>query len=217
MSVSVLLADDHPIVRQGLRKLLEAEPDFKIIGEASDGLEAVQLTERLKPDVLVLDLMMPGLNGMEVTRQVTQRSPGTRVIILSMHSNEAYVLQALRNGASGYVLKDSDPMEFVEGVREVISGRRYLSSPLSERLIDAFVSRTEETRADAYDTLTDREREVLQLTAEGCTSTEIGSRLSISPRTAEKHRASMMSKLRLRSQTEVIRYALKRGILPMDE
>jgi DNA-binding NarL/FixJ family response regulator len=213
---TIMLADDHPVVRQGLRALLGAEPDFRLIGEAGDGLEAVQLVERLQPHVLVLDLMMPGLNGLEVTRQVSQRSPQTRIIILSMHANEAYVLEALRNGAAGYVLKDSSVTDLVQAVREVAAGRRYLSPPLSERVIDAYVQKAKEATLDVYETLTAREREVLHLAAEGLTNPEIAARLFISPRTAEIHRANLMRKLSLHTQTDLIRYALRRGILPME-
>jgi len=216
MTTTIMLADDHKIVRQGLRALLEIEPDFHLVGEAGDGLEAVRLAERLRPDVLVLDLMMPGLTGMEVTLQVGKRSPQTRVIILSMHANEAYVLEALRNGAVGYVLKESSADELVQAVREVVAGRRFLSSPLSERAIDAYVSKAQEATLDRYDTLTGREREVLHLAAEGHTNAEIAKRLSISSRTAETHRANMMRKLDLHSQTDLIRYALRRGIILMD-
>ena len=215
MSVTVLLADDHPIVRQGLRLLLEAEPDFRIVGEAGDGLEAVGLVERLKPDVLVLDLMMPGLNGLDVARQVSQRSPETRIVILSMQDNEAYVLQALRNGAAGYVLKQSTSDELVRAVRAVITGRRYLSPPLSERAIEIYLQKTEAAPLDVYETLTPREREVFHLAAEGCTNAEIAERLFISPRTVEVHRANMMRKLGLHNQADLIRDALRRGILPM--
>jgi len=200
-----------------MRALLEAEPDFRLVGEAGDGLETVQLVERLRPDVLVLDLMMPGLNGLEVTRQVGKRSPQTQVVILSMHANEAYVLEALRNGAVGYVLKDASVTELVQAVREVTAGRRYLSPPLSERAIDAYVGRAKEATLDRYETLTDREREVLHLVAEGCTNAAIAARLSISPRTAETHRANMMRKLGLHTQTDLIRYALRRGIIPMED
>ena len=214
---TIVLADDHHIVRQGMRALLEAEPDFRLVGEAGDGLETVQLVERLRPDVLVLDLMMPGLNGLEVTRQVGKRSPQTQVVILSMHANEAYVLEALRNGAVGYVLKDASVTELVQAVREVTAGRRYLSPPLSERAIDAYVGRAKEATLDRYETLTDREREVLHLVAEGCTNAAIAARLSISPRTAETHRANMMRKLGLHTQTDLIRYALRRGIIPMED
>jgi len=210
---TIVLADDHHVVRQGLRALLEAEPGFRLVGEAGDGLETVQLVERLHPDVLVLDLMMPGLNGLEVTLQVGKRSPQTRVVILSMHANEAYVLEALRNGAAGYVLKDASAAELVQAVREVAAGRRYLSSPLSERAIEAYVGKDQETTLDRYETLTTREREVLHLVAEGHTNAEIAARLSISPRTAETHRANMMRKLGLQTQTDLIRYALRRGII----
>jgi two-component system response regulator NreC len=213
---TIVLADDHHVVRQGLRVLLEAQPDFQLVGEAGDGLEAVQLTERLKPDVLVIDLMMPSLNGLEGTRQVSQRSPHTRVVILSMHANEAYVLEALRNGAAGYVLKDSSAADLVHAVREVVAGRRYLSSPLSERAIEAYIQKATDVTSDPYEMLTNREREVLHLAAEGYTNAEIADQLSISPRTAETHRANLMHKLGLRTHTDLIRYALRRGILPME-
>lgn len=211
---TIVLADDHPVVRQGLRVLLEAEPDFAIVGEAADGLEVAPLVERLKPNVLVLDLMLPGLNGLEVTRQVHQRTPQTRVIILSMYGNEAYVLEALRKGAAGYVLKAASGAELVRGVREVLAGRRYLSPPLSDSAVEAYVERAKTAPLDAYETLTTREREVLHLAAEGRSNTEVAARLGISARTAETHRANLMRKLGLHSQTELVRYALRRGILP---
>ena len=216
MTVTVLLADDHPIVRQGLRHLLEAEPDLKIIGEASDGLQAVQLTEKFKPNVLIVDIMMPDLNGLEVLRQVKDRSPATCSIVLSMQSADVYVVEALKAGALGYVLKETGPSELVNAVQQVIRGKRYLSPRLSERLIDVLLQTTEELTLDPYETLTNREREVLQMAAEGMTTSAIAKRLSISPRTAELHRGRMMDKLGLNNQTELIRYALKRGILPMD-
>lgn len=216
MTVTVLLADDHPIVRQGIRHLLEAESDIAVLGEAADGLETVQLVEKLKPDVLIVDMMMPGLNGLEVLRQVKKRSPATVSIVLSMQSADAYVVEALKSGASGYILKDSGPSELMKAVRQVIQGQRFLSPKLSERLINAYIQTSDNTVLDTYETLTDREREVLQMVSEGFTTPEIARRLSISPRTAELHRSRMMSKLGLRNQTELIRYALKRGILPMD-
>ena len=214
---TIVLAEDHHIVRQGLHILLQAERNFSIIGETGDGLEAVQLVERLQPDVLVLDLMMPSLNGLEVTRQVTKRSPQTRIIILSMHANEAYVREALRNGAAGYVLKESSATDLVQAVREAIAGRRYLSPPLSERAIDAYVQKAEAATLDVYDTLTTREREVLHLVAEGNTIGTIASRLFISPRTVETHRTNLMRKLSLRTSAELVRYALQRGLLPLEK
>lgn len=216
MAVTVLLADDHPIVRQGLRHLLETQPDFKVVGEASDGLEASQMAERYRPDVLVVDMMMPGLNGLEVTRQVSQRSPGTRIIVLSMHNNDAYVLQALKRGASGYVLKDSGPAEVIKAVNQVMLGRRYLSESISERLVEMLLKQTGQLPADPYEELTNREREVFQLTAEGCSSSEIAGRLCISPRTVEVHRANMMDKLGLHSQMDLLRYAMRRGLVTVE-
>jgi len=211
-----VLADDHPVVRRGLRALLEAEPDFAIVGEVADGLEVADLVEHVKAHVLVLDLMLPGLNGLEVARQVHRRSPQTRIVILSMYANEGYVLEALRNGASAYVLKGASAAELVEAVREVTAGRRYLSPPLSESAIEAYVRKANSAPLDSYETLTTREREVLHLAAEGRSNTEVAARLGISPRTAETHRANLMRKLGLHSQTDLVRYALKRGILPAE-
>ena len=213
----IVLADDHPVVRHGVRSLLQSDPEFTVVGEASDGIETVQLVEKLSPDVLVVDLMIPGLNGLEITRQVRQRSPMTRVIILSMHANEPYVLEALKNGAAGYVLKDSSGTDLIQAVRMVATGQRYLSPPLSERAVEAYMMKSQESSFDAYDGLTDGEREVLQLAAEGLSNPDIAGRLSISPRTVETHRANLMRKLSLKTQTDLIRYALKRGILPMEE
>ncbi len=214
MTVTFMLADDHQIVRQGLRALLQTEPDLKLVGEAADGLEAVRLAERLQPNVLVVDLMMPGLNGMEVTRQVGRKAPRTRVVILSMQSNEAYVVEALRAGASAYVLKESGADELVKAIREVMAGRRYLSPPISESVLGAYVQKVEGAVLDPYHTLTTREREVLQLTAEGHSGGEIAKRLFISARTVESHRANVMRKLGVRNQKELIRYELQRAMKP---
>jgi DNA-binding NarL/FixJ family response regulator len=215
--VKVLLADDHQIVRQGLRAILKTEPDFQLVGEAGDGLETVRLTEKLHPDVVVLDLMMPGLTGLEVTRQLSKRAPSTRIVILSMHSNVAYVVEAMRAGAMAYVLKESGAEELVQAIRAVVAGKRYFSSPLSEKALGAYIEKAEESVLDPYHTLTAREREVLQLTAEGLSGTEISERLYISPRTVETHRANLMRKLGVRNQKELIRYALERKIVPMKE
>ncbi len=213
---TIVLADDHHIVRQGLRALLEAEPDFRVIGEAGDGLEAASLVERLQPDVLVLDLVMPGLSGLETARNVRRRAPRTRVLILSMHADEAYVLEALRNSAAGYILKNSSLTDLVLAVREVAAGRRYLGPPLSECAIEAYIEKAKAAPLDPYEMLTTREREVLHLAAEGHANAEIAARLSISSRTAETHRAHLMHKLGLHNQTDLIRYALRRGIVPAD-
>ena len=215
-SVKVILADDHQIVRQGLRALLEAEPDMEVVGEVSEGLSVADTVTKLAPDVLVLDLMMPGLHGLEVTRQVNQRSPSVRIIVLSMHANEAYVLEALRNGAAGYVLKDSSTDTLVTAIRTTMEGRRYLCAPLSEMAMEAFLQKAQNVAIDLYDSLTGREREVLQLAAEGYTNTAIADRLSISPRTAEVHRSRIMEKLQLTNQTGLIKYAIRKGLLSVE-
>ena len=216
-TITVGVADDHHVVRHGLKTLFEAEPEFQVVGEAANGLEAIELVERSKPDVLVLDLMMPGLSGLEVTRQISQRHPATRIVVLSMHANEAYVLEALRNGAAGYCLKDTSAGELVSAVKAVSVGQRYLSAALSERAIEAYVQRAQAANLDAYDMLTTREREVLHLAAEGRSNADIAERLFISARTVEVHRANLMHKLNLKSQTDIIRYAIKRGILPLED
>ncbi len=213
---TIVLADDHHVVRQGLRALLETEPDFRVVEEASDGLEVVRLVEKLKPDILVVDLMMGGMNGLEAARQVRKLSPHTNVVILSMHGNESYVIEALRAGAKAYVLKESSSEDLVRAVREASAGHHYLGSSLSERAIETYMSKTATTAQDPYKALTTREREVLHLVAQGKTSIEIAEKLYISRRTVEIHRANMMRKLSLRTKTDLIRYALRRGIPPSD-
>ena len=213
---TLVLADDHKVVRQGLRAVLEFEPGFRVVGEAGNGLDATRLVEQLRPNVLVLDLMMPGLNGLEVIRQARKRSRQTQVVVLSMHRDESYVLEALRNGALGFVLKDSSVEELIKAIREAAANRRYLGPPLSASAVDAYVRQAGATTTSPYNTLSSREREVLQLAAEGHTNAAIGKRLFISPRTVEIHRANMMAKLDLHSNTDLIRYALKRGIISKD-
>lgn len=215
MTVRVLLVDDHPVVREGVSGLLAAERDFEVVGQAECGDEVPALVEQLHPDVVVLDLMMPGRGGLEVTGELTRRFPGTRVLVLSMHDSEAYVLEALRRGASGYALKHAPPAELVRAVRDVAAGRRYLSPPLTERAVEAYARRASQV-SDPYDALTAREREVLALVAEGHTNAAIGEQLFISPRTVETHRAHAMKKLGLRSSAALVRDALRRGILAPD-
>jgi two-component system, NarL family, response regulator NreC len=217
MTLSIVLADDHPVVRRGMRALLEAESGFSVVGEAGDGLETTRQVERTQPDVLVLDLMMPGLSGLDVLPIIRQRSPRTRVVVLSMHSNNAFVVTALMNGATGYVLKGSEEQNLVRAVREAVAGRRFLSPPVTERAIDAYIEQARAGAIDPHETLTTREREVLQLAAEGNTGGEIAARLHISQRTVENHRANVMRKLGLKNQSELVRYALRRGIIPLEE
>lgn len=213
MSLMILLADDHQVVRQGLRMLLEAEPGVTVVGEASDGLEAVALVEKLRPDVLVLDLMLPGLGGLEVARRVHAEWPETRVVILSMHTNVAYVAEALAAGAIAYVLKKSTAAELAHAIHEGLAGRQFLSAPLSIEAVELH-RRQVGGQPDAYFTLTRREREVLHQVAEGFTSAEIAARLGISPRTVDMHRRHLVRKLALSGQAALVRYALQRGLNP---
>jgi two-component system, NarL family, response regulator NreC len=215
-TTTIVLADDHRIVRQGLHALLKAEPDFNVIGEAGDGLEALDLVKKLNPDVVVLDLMMPGLNGLEVARQISKQAHPPKIIILSMYDDEGFVLEALSNGVSAYVLKDAGSTDLIQAVREVRDGHRFLSSPLSDRAIEVYEQMTKAGTMDKYETLTTREREVLHLSAEGRTNSEIAERLGISVRTAETHRSKLMHKLGVHTQADLTRYAIKRGIIPME-
>jgi DNA-binding NarL/FixJ family response regulator len=214
MTIRLVLADDHLVVREGLRAMLQTEPDFEVVGQAGNGSEVPALVARVQADILVLDLMMPGMSGVDVIREVVRRTPETRVVVLSMHGSEAYVLEALSSGAGAYVLKQSEAGELLKALREVAAGRRYLSPPLSSRALEAYVRQAESAPSDARGALTPREREVMQLVAEGCTSAEIGERLFISPRTVETHRANLMRKLGLRTPADVVRYAVRHGVVP---
>lgn len=211
---SIVLADDHDVVRRGLCALLEDGTDWRVVGMAGDGLEALRLVERLKPDVLVVDLLMPGLNGLEVTRQVSKQWSKTRVVVLSMYSSEGYVLQAMKNGAAAYVLKGSTAEDLLQAIREVKAGRRFLSPPLSMRAIEAYLERARAASSDRYEMLTSRERQILQLLAEGSSNQESAKRLFLSTRTVETHRGHLMRKLGLRNHSQLIRYAIERGIVP---
>ena len=221
--IDVILAEDHQIVREGFTNILEGEDDMRVVTTTGDGSEATDLVIEHEPDVFVVDLNLPGLNGLSVIRQVTQHVPETGIVVLSMYDTEAYVLEALENGASGYVLKSSGSDDLIKAVREVHAGRKYLGPPLSERAIDMYVraAQEEEDLEDPYRTLlTDREKEIFQLSARGFTSREIGEKLAISPRTVEKHRSNVLSKLDLDDIEALRDYAEEKGFLvgppPMD-
>ena len=212
--IGIALADDHPVVRQGLRALLEGESDFEVVGEAGDIETTIELVSHIRPTVLVLDLVLKGLYSFMSIRQMSNRSPETGIVVLSMYDSEAYILESLRAGAKSYVLKGSTSEELIHSIREVAAGHRYLGSPISERAITTFIQRSEASEFDLYETLTNREREVLHLVAQGYTNTEIADRLFVSPRTVEVHRANMMRKLRLQNHTQLVQYALQRKIVP---
>lgn len=211
---TVMLVDDHHVVRRGIRALLENEAGILVVGEAGTGAEAMRLTQQLKPDVLIIDLMLADMSGLEVIRQARKRVPATSAVVLSMFGNDCYVVEALQAGAKAYVLKDSPPEELVRAVREAALGRRYLAPPLSDRAIEVYLLRSEDSQLDPFDMLTSREREVLHLAAQGMTSSETANRLCISPRTVEVHRARVMQKLGLHNRTELIHFAIRRGIIP---
>ena len=210
MTVRILLADDHVVVRQGLRSLLETHPGFTVVGEACDGIEALALIQKLKPDVTVLDIMMPGLNGLEVSRQVQNL---TRVVILSMYNDRSYVTEALQQGAFGFVLKDASSEELILAIQAACRNEYYLSKPFSDQPISTYVKGTLAVKKDPYETLTSRERQILQLIVEGNRTDIIARRLGISPRTVEQHRAHVMTKYGVHTQTELVKRAIKKGLI----
>ena len=211
---TIVLADDHHLVRKSFRMLLEAETGFRVVGEAADGREALQLVESKRPTVLLLDLAIPHVHGLDVIRQVTEQT-NTQVVVVSMHRAPSYVVEALSNGALGYVLKHSMPGELLQAVREAAVGRKYLSSELPQEEITRSVKCRAQSGndVDPLNILTRREKVILQLAAQGKNNTEIAKELSLSPRTIESHRASLMCKLRLRSQTEIVLFALRKNLI----
>jgi DNA-binding NarL/FixJ family response regulator len=212
--VRILLADDHTLVRHGLRKLLEERPDWEVIAEAGDGREAVRLAEQHKPDVAILDVAMPLLNGIEATRQITRRVPGTRVLVLSMHADEAYVTQILQAGATGYLLKDSADVDLLKAVGEAAKGKSFFSPAIAKVMLDDYVRQlADKGVTDRYEALSEREREIFQLIAEARTNKEIAALLNVSPSTVETHRAHIMEKLDLHSAAEIVLYAVRRGVI----
>jgi two-component system, NarL family, response regulator NreC len=212
--VRILLADDHTIVRQGLRKVLEERPEWEVVAEAGDGREAVRLAEQHRPDVAVVDVAMPLLNGIEATRQITKRVPNTRVLVLSMHADEAYVTQILQAGATGYLLKDSADVDLLKAVEEAASGRSFFTPAIARVMLDDYRRQvTDKGVSDRYEILSEREREIFQLIAEAKPNKEIAALLNVSPSTVETHRAHIMDKLDLHSAAEIVLYAVRRGVI----
>lgn len=206
----VLLADDHHIVRQGLKALLEREA-FDVVGDAADGLEAVQLGRNLRPDVAVLDFGMPRLNGLDAAREIHQVSPSTRTILLTVHTEDHYVLEALRAGIRGYIVKTQAAADLLQAIRDIWRGQIYLSSEVSRTIVEAYLAKTDVPA----DPLTLRERQVLQLVAEGNTTKEIACLLDVAVKTAETHRSRIMEKLSIHDTAGLVRYAIRRGVIEL--
>jgi len=212
--IRIVLADDHKLMRSGLRVLLEQQADLTVVGEASDGREAVALVASQRPDVLVMDIGMPSLNGIEAAAQITQSNPEAAIVMLSMHSDESYVLRALKAGAKGYLLKDSAEADLIRAVRAVAEGKSFFSPAVSKVLLDDYVRKLKRSGTeDPYDLLTPREREVLQLVAEGKSNKEVAQLLNLSVYTVETHRSNIMEKLNLHGVPELILYAVRKGII----
>lgn len=216
MTIRILLADDHQIVRQGLKSLIEQQPDMELVGEASDGLEAVRLAAELRPRLVIMDLSMPGLNGAEAIRRILEDNPLVRVLVLSMHSDRRFVASALGAGASAYLLKDCAFEDLTQAIRAVMGGQTYLTPRIAGVVVDEYRQRLRERPASQMDLLTPREREVLQLLAEGHGTKAIAAKLDVSVKTVETHRENIMRKLDLHSIAELTKFAVKEGLTSLE-
>ena len=213
-TIRILLADDHTVVRKGLRLLLEEHPGFDVVADAADGRAALALAEQNTPDVVVMDIAMPGLNGIEAARQITAKLPHVAIVFLSMHSDEGYVLKALKSGARGYLLKDSAEQDLINAVVAVSEGKAFFSPAISKMLVEDYLRQMQERHVeDSYELLTPREREVLQLLAEGRGNKDVAAVLNLSLYTVETHRANILQKLNLHNQAELILYAIRKGVI----
>ena len=212
--IKILVVDDHAILREGIRALLSLEDDIEIVGEASEGNEAIEKARESNPDVVIMDIAMPGMDGLEATRRLKKKNPGIKVLVLTQHDNKEYVLSTVKAGAAGYVPKRAVGSELVSAIRAVHRGESFLYPSAAAALIEEYCQRTE--KADPYDTLTAREREVLKLVADGHTSREIADMLFLSPKTVLGHRTKIMEKLNIHNRTELIKYAMRKGLVSMD-
>ena len=212
--IRIVLADDHTVMRNGLRLLLERQADLEVVGEAADGRQTVEICDNLKPDVVVLDIAMPNLNGIEAARQISAKYPQTSIVVLSMHSDEGYVLRALKAGARAYLLKDSAETDLIHAIHVVTEGKAFFSPAISKMLVDDYVRRLQQRGVeDSYELLTTREREILQLLAEGKSNKEVANVLNLSLYTVETHRGNILQKLNLHSVPELILYAVRKGVI----
>jgi RNA polymerase sigma factor (sigma-70 family) len=217
MRITVYIADDHTIVRDGLNVLLSEQPDIEVVGDAADGRETVRQVVELEPDVVLMDINMPQLNGIEATRQITENCPTTRVVILSMYATQEHIFRALQAGARGYLLKESAGIDVVRAVREIMSGKRYLSEKISEEVINEYVRlRDQVDEDDSLSRLSPREREVLQLVVEGKSSAEIAESLYLSPKTVETYRSRLMQKLEIHDIPGLVKFAIQQGLTTLD-
>lgn len=216
MAIKILIADDHQIMREGLRSMLNQEPDFEVIGEAENGREALEIIEKTFPNVVIMDINMPDMNGTEATRQIHAKYPDTRVIALSMHSDRFYVSQMLKAGASGYLLKDCSKNDIIKAVRVVAKNKSYLSPEITGIIIEDYVQSNKPEKSEESIELTKKEREILQLLTEGKTSKEIASQLNIAQKTVEAHRVNIMKKLNIHNVAELTKYAIRHGITCLD-
>ena len=212
--IRILLVDDHMVVRVGLKALIDAEPDLRVVGEAGNGVEGVEKTRTLQPDVVVMDISMPEMDGLEATRRIRQENPAAQVLILTVHAQERYLFPVLKAGAAGYVLKSTVDTELLDAIRSVARGDAFLYPSATRMLLEDYLSQRQSGRsADAYDTLSEREREVLKLIALGHTAAQVGDQLALSPKTVETYRGRIMDKLFLSSRVDLVKYALARGLL----
>ena len=213
----IVIAEDHTILREGLRSLLSSHPEFEIVGEAEDGREAIQCVEKFKPDLILTDLSMPRMNGMEAVQEIKRQNPQTKVLVLTVHKTEEYILSALKAGADGYLLKDSTHVELVMAVKKVLSGKPYISPEVSEKVIEGYLEGRKRVRSKtSYETLTSREREILKLIAEGYKNKKIADDLCISGKTVENHRANLMEKLNLHNVQTLTAFAIEKGLVTQE-